>query len=218
MSLRNELVKICKKVYANKFVAAYDGNLSVRTNTNTILITRSSVCKGEVTGDDILEIDLNGKLIQGEGKISTETKLHLVVYSRRPEVNSVIHCHPIYSTALAVHGEGLTKHVLPEVLLTLGKVPLCSYGTPSTDELTKTLEPYIDYSWAFFLRNHGAVTIGKSLDDAFYKMEKLEHTSQIIFLARMLGGETELSIEKVQELLAISKNTYSIEQDIRNIF
>ena len=218
MSLVDELVGVCRKVYEKNFVSAYDGNISVRNSPDTFLITRSGVCKGEVTADDILEINADGKTINGNGKISTESKLHLYAYSKRPEVTAVVHCHPIYSSAFAVFGEGLIKHILPEVVLTLGKIPLCEYATPSTDELSKTLEPHINYSWAFLLRNHGAVTLGKNLKDAYYKMEKLEHTSRIVFLARLLGGEKELNIEKVQELLSISHEIYSVDQDIRNIF
>ena len=218
MSLVGELVEICRKVYANKFVSAYDGNISVRNSANTFLITRSGICKGEVTSQDILEIDDKGKLLNGSGKVSTENKIHLYIYSKRPEVNAVVHCHPIYASAFAVYGEGLTKHVLPEIVLSLGKVPLCEYATPSTDELFKSFEPHVNYSWALLLQNHGAVTMGKTLMDAYYKMEKLEHTSKIIFLARLLGGEKELHVESVQDLLKISKETYSIDQDIRNIF
>jgi L-fuculose-phosphate aldolase len=218
MSLIDELVQVCRRVYENKFVSAYDGNVSARSPSNTFLITRSGVCKGEVTTDDILEIDTSGKVLNGAGTVSTENRLHLYAYSKRPEVNAVIHCHPPYASAFAAFGEGLTKHILPEVILTLGKVPLCEYATLLTDEVTKTIEPYINYSWAFLLRNHGAVTLGKDLKDAYYKMEKLEHTAKIVFLARLLGGEKELHIEKVQELLKISKETFSVEQDLRNIF
>lgn len=218
MSLAEELVKICHSVYEKGFVSAYDGNISVRKSDSTFLITRSGICKGEVTKEDILEIDKDGNIAAGSGKASTENKLHLYIYGRRKDVNSVVHCHPIYASAFAVFGEGLTKHVLPEVILSLGKVPLCKYATPSSDELPKTLEPFIEHSWAFLLANHGAVTLGKNLKDAYFKMEKLEHSAKITFLARLLGGEKELHIEKVQELLKISKDTYSIDQDLRNIF
>lgn len=218
MSLREELISVCKKIYQNKLVSAYDGNISVRNSPNTFLITRSGICKGEVTDGDILEIDEFGKPLSGKGKVSTEFKLHMHAYSRRPEVEAVVHAHPLYASAFAVFGEGLTKHVLPEVVLTLGKIPLCDYETPSTNELPKTLEKYIEHSWAFLLRNHGAITIGKNLQDAYFKMEKLEHTAKIIFLARMLGGEKEIPQKKIEELLEISKDIYSIEQDLRNIF
>lgn len=146
MHLIDALVQARRKIYENKFVTANDGNASVRNSPNTFLITRSGVCKGEITADDILEIDAIGNVLNGKGKVSTENKMHLYVYSKRPEVNAVIHFHPVYASAFAVFGEGLTKHILPEVILTLGKVPLCDYGTPSIDELSKTLEPHINYS------------------------------------------------------------------------
>jgi L-fuculose-phosphate aldolase len=218
MSEISRLVEICHKVYEKGFVSSFDGNVSVITPQNTILITRSAVCKGDVTEDDIMEIDAGGNILRGKGKISTEYKVHLYAYSRRPEVNAVVHCHPVYATAFAASGEGLMKNVFPEVILTLGKVPLCKYTTPSTDDLPSSMEPYIEHSWAFLFQNHGAVTLGKSLRDAYFKMEKLEHTAKTIFISRMLGGETEIPREKILELLNLSKGTYGLTQDERNIF
>ena len=218
MSEISKLVDICHKVYEKGFVSAFDGNISVITPQNTVLITRSAVCKGDVTENDIMEIDAGGNILKGKGKISTEYKIHLYAYSKRPEVNAVVHCHPVYATAFAVAGEGLVKNVFPEVILTLGKVPLCKYETPSTDEFAKSLELYIEHSWAFLFQNHGAVTLGKSLRDAYFKMEKLEHTAKTIFISRMLGGETEVPKEKIQELLGLAKGTYGLTQDERNIF
>jgi L-fuculose-phosphate aldolase len=164
-----------------------------------------------------LEIDHTGKIISGKGNLSTEFKIHLFAYSRRPEVNAVVHCHPVFATAFAAAGIDLAKHVFPEVLLTLGKIPLCRYATPSTDDLALSLEPYIDFAWAFLLQNHGAVTLGKDLDDAYYKMEKLEHTAHTIFAAKLLGGEKELPFEKVKELLNLATKVYGITPDERNI-
>jgi L-fuculose-phosphate aldolase len=218
MSEISRLVEICHKVYEKGLVSAFDGNVSVITPQNTILITRSAVCKGDVTENDIMEIDAGGNILRGKGKISTEYKVHLYAYSRRPEVNAVVHCHPVYATAFASSGEGLMKNVFPEVILTLGKVPLCKYTTPSTDDLPLSMEPYIEHSWAFLFQNHGAVTLGKSLRDAYFKMEKLEHTAKTIFISRILGGETEIPREKILELLNLSKRTYGLTQDERNIF
>ena len=218
MSEIKKLVDICHKVYEKGFVSAFDGNISTITPRNTVLITRSAVCKGDVTEDDIMEIDAGGNILRGKGKISTEYKIHLYAYSRRPEVNAVVHCHPVYATAFATTGEGFVKNVFPEVILTLGKVPLCNYATPSTDDLPLSLEPYIEHSWAFLFQNHGAVTLGRSLRDAYFKMEKLEHTAKTIFIARMLGGETEIPKEKILELLGLAKGTYGLTQDERNIF
>lgn len=218
MSDIQKLVEICHRVYEKGFVSAYDGNISTVTPNNTFLITRSAVRKGDVTENDILEVDTSGSVINGRGRISTEFKIHLFAYSRRPEVNAVVHCHPVYATALATLGEGITENYFPEVVLTLGKVPLCKYATPSTDELPLSMEPYINYAWAFLLQNHGAVTLGKNLKDAYNKMEKLEHTAQILFAAKLLGGAKQLPKEKVNELLSIAKENYGLDIDERNVF
>ena len=218
MSIVDKIVSICHKIYQKGYVSAYDGNVSVITPQNTVLFTRSGVCKGKVTEDDILEFDMSGSLLKGEGRITTEFKLHLFAYSRRTDVNAVVHCHPVYATAFSLVGEGLINHYFPEVILTLGKVPLCKYGTPSTNDLPQSLEPYIDHSWAYLLQNHGALTLGKDLDDAYYKMEKLEHTAETIFKARMLDTPKSLSREDITKLLKISEETYGIKVDPRNIY
>ncbi|MBK7630795.1 MAG: class II aldolase/adducin family protein [Ignavibacteriales bacterium] len=217
MSSKKKLVEICHKVYAKGFVAAYDGNLSCRTASGTVLITRSGICKGDVKEKDIVEIDLGGKVLSGKQKISTEHKIHLYSYQKRKEINAVVHCHPTYATAFALIGEGLNKHYLPEVFLTFGKIPLCKYATPSTDSVPKSLEPHINYVWAMLLENHGAVTLGKSLDDAYYKMEKLEHAAKIFLLARLIGKPKELSKKNISAILKIAKSTYGISVDNRNV-
>jgi len=217
MSQKKKLVDICHRVYAKGFVAAYDGNISARTSDNTILITRSGVCKGEVTEKDIAEIDLDGRLLSKNVKISTEHKIHLFAYQKRKEVNAVVHCHPTYATAFALIGKGLDKHFLPEVFLTLGKIPVCKYATPSTEQVPKSLQPYIKYSWAMLLQNHGAITLGKNLDDAYFKMEKLEHAAKIIWLANLIGSPRVLSKKNINDILKIAENTYGIIPDKRNI-
>jgi len=212
-----KLISICHKVHEKGFVAATDGNISAITPDNTILITRSGIRKSDVTENDILEFDFNGNLLKGEGRITTEFKLHLYAYSKRKEVNAVVHCHPVHATLFGLLGEGLTKHYFAEVILTLGKVPFCPYGTPSTNELPLSLDPHINYAWAFILENHGALTLGTNLDDAYNKMEKLEHASEIIYKAKLLGTPKELTIEDVRQLLEISEETYGIKQDPRNV-
>ncbi|MEW6193870.1 MAG: class II aldolase/adducin family protein [Bacteroidota bacterium] len=216
MQLRKELVEICHKVYANGFVSAYDGNLSARIDNERILITPSGKCKGEVNEDDLIEIDYTGRIIKGEGKVSTEVKIHLLPYHRRREINAVIHCHPVYATAFASAGEGLTKPVFPEVVLALGKVPLCKYATPSTDELPNSMLPYIDYAWAMLFENHGAITFGKNIKGAYFRMEKLEHAAHTIIAARMLGREKTIPLNKLRELYDISEEVFGIKTDKRN--
>ncbi len=210
MNLRKELVHICHKVYEKGFVSAFDGNLSVRIDENRILITRSGVNKGEVKEDDILMVDSNGNLIEGSGKVTTEVKLHLKVYNTRADINSVIHCHPVYSTALATSMEEFPNDVFPEVILTFGKIPICKYVTPSTSDLANSLEPYVDYANVFLLSNHGAITAGSDLEEAYYRMEKLEHISKTISVAKSMGNLKRLTTKEITELYSIAKNTYGI--------
>ncbi len=140
----------------------------------------------------------------------------MVVYKSRKDVNSVIHCHPPYATAFATIGEGFVRPVFPEVVLSLGKVPLCRYGTPSTDELPNSMLPYIDYSWAFLLENHGAVTIGKNVKGTFFRMDKLEQSAKTLFIARMLGREKTIPLQKLRELYSLAEKVYGIKIDDRN--
>jgi L-fuculose-phosphate aldolase len=129
----------------------------------------------------------------------------------------VIHCHPVFATAFAAAGKDLSKIILPEVLLSLGKIPLCSYGTPSTDELTESMKPFIKNSWALLLQNHGAVTMGTSITDAYYKMEKLEHAAKTLFVAELLGGAKEIPQVKIDELLSIAEEKYGIKPNNINL-
>lgn len=216
MSLRKELTDACHKVYEKGFVSAYDGNLSARIDSSKILITPSGKCKGEITEDDLLEVDYKGNIISGAGKVSTEFKIHVILYNKRSDINSVIHCHPVYATAFATAGEGFTRPVFPEVILSLGKVPLCKYSTPSSDELPNSMLPYIEWAWAFLLENHGAVTIGKNIKGAYYRMEKLEHSAHTLFAARLLGREKAIPLNKLKELYSISEEVYGIKIDKRN--
>jgi L-fuculose-phosphate aldolase len=211
ISDRSELIETCHKVYNKGFVSAYDGNLSVRTDRDTILITRSGICKGEIKKEDILEINYEGKLLSNHGKISTESKIHLFIYENRQDVNAVVHCHPVYTSAFAVSADVYPSDILPEVILTLGKVPVCEYGTPSTEQVPESLAPYISSGWAYILKNHGAVTLGTSIRDAYYKMEKLEHTSKILTAASLLGGAKPIPKDKIKELVNIAESVYGIK-------
>lgn len=217
MSVKEELVKVCHLVYKNKFVAAYDGNISVRTENNSVLITRSGICKGNVTSDDIVETDFDGNIISGKGKISTENKLHFFIYQNRTDVKAVVHCHPVYATALGLVEENYLANYFPEVLLTLGKIPVCKYATPSTSEVTDSIKENLADSNAFILQNHGAVTIGNSVIDAYYKMEKLEHAAKTIFAAKAIGNPRTLTDKNIRDLLSISESAYGIKLDINKI-
>ncbi len=207
----DQLIDICHRLYAKGFVTATDGNVSVRLENGNFLTTRTSVNKGAVTAEDLVEADLTGKSLTSNLKPSTEFGMHLYIYSQRPDVNAVVHAHPTYATGFAAARQALDTCVFPEVIVGLGAIPLADYATPSTDEVASSLAPYVKNADAILLANHGVVTYGKDLYDAYFKMEKVEHAAHIMFVARLLGGEKALSSAQVEKLRAISQQSYGKE-------
>ncbi|MDI6804027.1 MAG: class II aldolase/adducin family protein [Bacteroidota bacterium] len=200
------LIGVCHRLYGKGFVSATDGNVSVRLKTGTFLTTRTGVNKGMVTDEDIIEVNMHGEVVSGNYAPSTELAMHLYIYLQRPDVNAVVHAHPPYATGFATARQPLTGCVFPEVIVGLGAIPLAEYATPSTLEVVKAIEPFVKHTDAIMLSNHGVVTYGNDLYDAYYKMEKVEHAAHITFIARMLGGENLLSQQDVEKLKSISKD------------
>lgn len=201
-SLRQQICEVGRRMYEKNFVASNDGNISVRLAANRILTTPTGVSKGFMTPESMVIVDLEGRALSA-GKPSSEIPMHLFVYRERPDVQAVVHAHPLHATGFAAAGLSLEDCVTAEIIVTLGSIPLAPYGTPSTPKLPETLRPFIHHNDAFLLANHGAVTVGKDLWDAYYKMERLEHYAHIIFISRQLGGEKILPKEQVQELLEL---------------
>jgi L-fuculose-phosphate aldolase len=198
--LKHEIVEVGRRVYARGFVAANDGNISARIDPNRIVITPTGVSKGYMKTADMVVVDLDGQVLNGK-KASSELPMHLAIYRNRPDVQSICHAHPPYATGFAVAGIALDRCVLPEVVVGLGGVPLVEYGTPGTDEFyLPLLKPLQDYD-AFLLANHGAVTVGRDVMNAYFKMETLEHFAHISFIARQLGNENILGEKEVTKLL-----------------
>jgi L-fuculose-phosphate aldolase len=206
--LKEQLIDICHKLYDKGFVAATDGNVSVRLENKNFLTTRTGINKRMVAASDLVEVDAFGNIVSGDYFPSTELAMHLFIYSRRLDINAVVHAHPPYATGFAAAAQSLTGCLLPEVIVGLGAVPLAAYATPSTEEVVKSIEPFIQNSDAVLLSNHGVVAYGKDLLDAYFKMEKVEHTAHITFVARMLGGERRLTKEEVEKLKVISVEHY----------
>ncbi len=214
-SLYTALLDVCHLLADRGFVSATDGNVSARLPGETILITRTSINKGMVTEGDIIEVDRNGKVLNGVFPPSTEMNMHLCIYEERPEIHAVVHAHPVHATAFAAAGQSIEECVFPEVVLGFGGIPLASYATPSTREVRESLAPFIHSHDAILLANHGVVTYGTDPWDVFFKMEKVEQTAHILFVARLLGGERVLTSDAIEKLCAISKEHYGIDMDSR---
>lgn len=203
--LEQEVIKVCKNLVEKNYVVATDGNVSVRIDNTKILITPKTKGKENLQPQDLVVIDLTGKKIKGILEPSGEWRLHTVIYQCRPDVNAVIHSHPVYSTALSVAGVALDKVVLPEVMLTVGNIAMVEYATLYTEKLARNVQKYVNNCNAFILKNHGLVTIAESLEIAFYRTEKVEHLAKIIFVAKLLGKIDYLTDEQIAELYTVIK-------------
>ena len=193
---------VCRRLYERGLVAGPDGNVSVRLHDGSIVVTPSGMSKVDVTPDDLVLVDPEGRVLDGKGNPSSELRMHLRIYERRADVSAVVHAHPPTATGFAVAGESFMAPVLPEVILQMGEVPIVRYATPGTAELADSFDPYLARHDAFLMANHGATTVGPTLEVAHQRMESLEHAARIILAARMLGRVNELSPADVKALRA----------------
>lgn len=200
-ALRREICEVGRRVYQRGYVAANDGNISVRMQDDRILCTPTGVSKGFITEDMLAICDIDGQQVAGTMRISSEIRMHLEVYKLRPDVHSVVHAHPPTATGFAVAGIELTQCVLPEVIVSLGGVPLAEYGTPGGPDIVEPMKPLLKDYDAILMANHGAVTLGKDVMDAHFKMETVEHFAKIALVAHQLGQVKTLSDSHVNELI-----------------
>jgi L-fuculose-phosphate aldolase len=196
-----DIVIACRRLDHLGFVAATDGNVSVRLDDGRILITPSMLAKGEIKESQLLVCNMEGKVLAGKGKASSEIKMHLYAYRLRPDINAVVHAHPPVATGFATAGKVLTEPTLPEVILTVGPVPLARYATPSTDEVPGSIAPYVKKHNAMLLSNHGVLALGKDVTEALHRMERVEHLAKVTLVAEQLGGPKKLSKKELKTLL-----------------
>jgi L-fuculose-phosphate aldolase len=187
-----EIVRVCRRLYERGLIAGAEGNVSARVGPDVILATPAGRCKGDLDVGDLVELSRDGTPRDPNRTPSTEIRMHLRVYHRRRDVAAVVHAHPPTATGFAVAGEGLTAPVLPELMILTGPVPLVPYGQSGTDALADQLDPFLDDHDAFLLANHGATTVGGTLEQALHRMETLEHGARILLAARQLGRVNEL--------------------------
>ena len=203
--IKKEICEVGHKLWLKGFVAANDGNISVKINDHEYYCTPTGVSKGSLTPDMIIKVDENGKKLEGKLNPSSEIKMHMRVYQKRPDVTAVVHAHPPVATAFTVADIDLDQYILPEAVLTIGNVPTCDYGTPSTMEIPDSLDPYLQNHDAFLLRNHGALTVGCNLNKAFFVMEEVEFNAVICKHAMDLGAVHEISNEQLKKLMDLRK-------------
>src|SRR5689334_14865315 len=199
---RREIVLFGRALHERGYVAAMDGNLSVRLDQRRILATPTSMCKSMMKPSDLVIVDMEGRSLEGRRDVSSEIAMHLLIYRLRPDVRGIVHAHPPTATGFAAAGMALNQPLVCEVVIGLGSIPLAKYGTPGTPELTEALEPLVrDYD-AILMSNHGVVAYSSDLHRAYMKMETVEHFAQIALVTHLLGRQQPLAGEDLQKLMA----------------
>ncbi len=213
-AVKQEIVTYCHKLYAHQFVAANDGNISVLLNNDTVLITPTGVSKGDMTEDMLITLDLDGKAVEGsvrEGGLqpSSEARMHIECFQKREDIKAVVHAHPPFATALGATGytESLSDEVLlPEILLTMGRIGIVPYCTPGSADLAQKVAEAIASHNGVLLKNHGALTVGKDMQEAYFRLESLELYCKVWLLATLTGKSSFLSSDETEKLLRATAN------------
>lgn len=199
-----EICNIGKRMYDRNYVAANDGNISVRIDEDAVLCTPTGVSKGFMTPNMLVKVNLKGEQISGNYKPSSELRMHLRIYNENPKVSAVTHAHPPVATAYAIAGIDLDKAILPEAVILLGIVPVAPYATPGTEEVPDSIAPFCKGYNAVLLANHGALTWGRDLTEAYHRMESLEHYATILmYTSNIIGKANELSCDQIDRLIKI---------------
>ena len=211
-ALREEICDVCHKMWKLGWVAANDGNVSVRLGDGTFLCTPTGLSKSFITPEKLVRVD--GKMNVLEGlpgyKASSEMKMHMRCYQERPDVGAVVHAHPPTATGFAVAGKSLDEYSMIETVIAIGAIPLTPYGTPSTYEVPEAIAPYLENHDVLLLKNHGALAVGADLLTAYYRMETLELFAKISLTAYLLGGAKEIPRPKIDQLLELRESYYHV--------
>lgn len=203
--LKKDICEIGRRIYAKGFAAANDGNITVRISDKEVLCTPTMTCKGFLKPEDISIIDMEGKQLSGAKKRSSEALLHLEIFKARPDVKSVVHCHPPHATAFAIAREPIPQCVLPEVEVFLGDVPITKYETPGGKQFAETVLPFVAKTNVIILANHGTVSFGENVERAYWWTEILDAYCNMLMMARGLGKINFFSEEKERELLDLKQ-------------
>ncbi|MEO8869905.1 MAG: class II aldolase/adducin family protein [Granulicella sp.] len=197
---RLDLVRFSRWLYRLGFMPGTSGNLSVRLDDHRLLVTPTGSSKYLLTRDDMVIVDLEGRHLAGSRRVTSEIEMHLTIYRQRQDVEAVVHAHPMIATAFACAGRALDQILCQEAAMTLGAVPLAPYATTGTPEVAASLAPLIANHQVILMANHGVVSYGPSLLDAFLKMETVEHLAHIHLAAHQLGTATILKQEQLDQL------------------
>lgn len=210
--IKEQICDVCHKMWQLGWVAANDGNVSVKLEDGTFWATPTGISKSFITPEKLVKINAKGEVLEGLAgyKPSSEIKMHLRCYQERPDVTAVVHAHPPTATGYAVAGKSLDEYSMIETVIAIGSIPLTPYGTPSTEEVPEAIAPYLQEHDVLLLQNHGALTVGADLITAYYRMETLELFAKISLTAHLLGGAQEIPRPQIDKLLYLRESYYHV--------
>jgi L-fuculose-phosphate aldolase len=200
---KRDMIKWCNLSYDKGFLPGASGNLSIRLNTNQILITPSGISKGRLLQKDLIKYDMGKNKTVGASsrKPSSEIRMHAFIYQQRKDVGAILHAHPVYVVALSVAGISLEKAILPESIFSLGTIVTCPYATPTTQDVVDSIRSAVlEGHQAMILARHGSITLGKNMEEAFMRLETLEHVAKVTSVACSLGKVTALPKKEIQKI------------------
>ncbi len=205
-SVGREICEIGRRMHAAGFVAANDGNISVRLSEKRIVVTPTAVSKGLMDPRMLVVVDPEGRLVSGRLRPSSELRMHLAVYRAAPSIGAVVHAHPVCATGFAVAGQALDRAYMPELVVNLGSVPLAPYATPGTEEVPRSIEGLVAGHGAALLANHGVLAWGRDLQEAYGRLETVELYAKILLAARAAGEPRPIPGDKLEALLRIRES------------
>lgn len=204
--LRAEMVRVGQWLYARGWIPAYDGNFSVALDGGWLLTTPAGRCKGLLQPADLLVVDRAGTPRDADAPPpSSELLMHLAVYRARSDVLACVHAHPPLAIACTVAGVSLEPAVLPEIIITLGKIPTVPYAMTGTPALGEAITPFIADHDAVLLDHHGTLAVGRTLTEAFHRTEQIEQAATIFINAHQMGAIRRLRKPEIEELLAVRR-------------
>jgi L-fuculose-phosphate aldolase len=199
--IKQEICEIGDRLYKKGFAAANDGNISYRVGENEVVCTPTMISKGFMKPDDLCVVDMEGNQLSGHRKRTSEVKLHLAIMKERPDIKSVVHCHPPHATAFGIAREPIPQCVLPEVEIFIGDVPITKYAIPGGQEFADTILPYVHKANVIILANHGTVSYGDTVENAYWWTEILDAYCRMLMLARGLGRVNYFTEPEAKALL-----------------
>lgn len=210
LSQAQAICDIGRKLWQLGFVAANDGNISVRLPDGTFLTTPTGVSKSMLEPGMIIKMNAANEVVEPAAlpgyRPTSEFKVHLRCYAERPDINAVVHAHPPTATGFAIARIPLDDYTLPEAIFTLGSVPLAPYATPGSAEVADSVAPFLEHHDTILMESHGAISVGVDITQAYYRMETLEHFAKVSLVARQLGGARDLPMDKILECLEVAKS------------